>query len=265
MSQVKMLNQYFTPSWAAAALVRHHFNDLSEDDFVVEPMCGPGRFLEPIPAHVPAMGVEIDPVQAQLARERTGRTVLTADFREVTYPEQPTLFLGNPPFKTKLFDEFLAIAEKVMSADGRIGMILPAFFFQTAGRVVRYNQSWGIETEMLPRDIFPGLEKPLIFALFRKDAQRKLVGFSLYQEQAFVKELPKEARESLREGPSTWITVVSDAIASLGGVASLQQIYQYVADRRPTSNPHWKEQIRKICQTKATRVNRAQYQMDFAI
>lgn len=264
MSQIKTLNQYFTPSWAAAALVRQHFSDLSENDFVVEPMCGPGRFLEPIPAHVPAMGIEIDPEQAARARERTGRRIITADFRDVSFAERPTVFLGNPPFKTRLFDEFLSIAEKVMSVDGRIGMILPAFFFQTSGRVVRYNEAWGIATELLPRDLFPGLEKPLIFATFRKDLERKLIGFSLYHEQAFVKALPKDVGESLREGPRTWKEVVSDAIDAAGGVATLQQIYDYVADRRPSTNPHWKEQIRKVCQAKATRVDRAQYSMNFA-
>lgn len=264
MSQIKTLNQYFTPSWAARALIQKHFSDLTANDYVVEPMCGPGRFLEPVPAHVPAMGIEIDPEQAALARERTGRRILTADFREVSFSEQPTVFLGNPPFKTRLFDEFLSIAEQVMARDGRIGMILPAFFFQTSGRVVRYNEAWGIATELLPRDLFPGLEKPLIFATFRKDAQRKLVGFSLYHEQAFVKALPKDVAKSLREGPRTWREVVSDAIDAAGGIASLQQIYDYVASRRPTSNPNWKEQVRKICQSRATRVDRAQYSMNFA-
>lgn len=264
MSQVKALDQYFTPAWVAEALVRKHFSDLTSNDLVIEPMCGPGRFLEPVPAHVPAVGIEIDPQLAQMARERTGRQIITADIRDAVFPGQPTVFIGNPPFKTGLFDEFLAKAEKAMAKDGRIGMILPTYFFQTASRVARYNEAWSLYQELIPRNIYTGLEKPLCFAIFRKDEQRLMVGFSLFHEQAFVSKLPKDIQEALCEGRSTWVSIVADAIESMGGEAKLAEIYDYVADRRPTSNPNWKEQVRKICQTRATRTGRGQYSLDFA-
>lgn len=255
----RLLDQYFTASWVAKALTRHHFADLTSADFVVDPMCGPGRFLEAIPAHVPALGIEIDPIQADEARRRTGRRVIAADIRDVDFPEQPTLFLGNPPFKTGLFDEFLEIAHRALVSDGRIGMLLPCYFFQTASRVVRYSEKWSLYQEMVPRNIYPGLEKPLCFAIFTKDSKRTLVGFSLYHEQDFVCGLPEDVQAALVNGPCTWGELTLAAISFCGGEAELAQIYDYVSSRRPTTNPFWKEQIRKVCQKRARRTGRGKY------
>ncbi|MEQ6918755.1 hypothetical protein [Halomonas aquatica] len=46
---------------------------------------------------------------------------------------------------------------------------------------------------------------------------------------------------------------------TLGGVAHLRDIYDYAADRRPTQNSHWREQIRKVCRKTAKRVGRGRY------
>jgi site-specific DNA-methyltransferase (adenine-specific) len=258
-TKTRQLDQYFTAAWVAEALVRKHFSDLTANDLVCEPMCGPGRFLEAIPTHVPAFGIEIDPVQAQIARERSGRQIITGDIRDVVIPGQPTLFIGNPPFKTALFDLFLAKADQAMAMDGRVGMILPTYFFQTASRVSRYNERWSLYQEMIPRNIYPGLEKPLCFAIFRKDVQRLLVGFSLFHEQAFISQLPEDVQEALVHGRSTWPELVLEALDTFGGEADLPQIYEYVSDRRPTDNPNWKEQVRKICQIRTRRVGRGRY------
>lgn len=258
-AKVRQLDQYFTPAWVAEALVRRHFSHLSSNDFVVEPMCGPGRFLEAIPAHVPAMGIEIDPVEAERARKNTGRLIITSDIRDAVLPERPTLFLGNPPFKTGLFDTFLDKAINWLAAEGQIGMILPTYFFQTASRVARYNEQWSLYQEMIPRNIYPGLEKPLCFAIFTKDERRLLVGFSLFHEQAFVGKLPEDVQEALINGRSSWAELVLEALDSYGGEADLPAIYEYVADRRPTGNPNWKEQVRKICQIRTQRTGRGRY------
>lgn len=255
----RQLDQYFTAAWVAEALVRKHFSDLTANDLVCEPMCGPGRFLEPIPSHVPAFGIEIDPVQAQVARERTGRQIITGDIRDIEIPGKPTLFLGNPPFKTALFDVFLDKANRAMAQHGRIGMILPTYFFQTASRVSRYNEQWSLYQEMIPRNIYPGLQKPLCFAIFTKDQRRLLVGFSLFHEQAFIDQLPEDVQEALAQGPSTWPELVFQAIEQHGGEAALPQIYEYVSERRPTTNPNWREQVRKICQIRTHRVGRGRY------
>lgn len=255
-----VLGQFPTPAWAAEALVRQHLPGLDADDFVLEPTCGPGRFLAAaLPRHVDALGVEIDPVLAEQARTLTGRPVITADFLTVDIPTRPTVALGNPPFETRLIEQILDKLHAVLVTNGRVCFVLPAFFFQTARRVVRYSEQWSIRQEILPRNLYPGLKHPLVFAEFTKDQRKLLVGFTLFRELAFLQELPKPIREALDTGPVTWPTVVREAIGEHGGEASLAQIYDYVADRRPTRNPAWREQVRKICQLHATRVGRGRY------
>lgn len=253
------LGQYPTPAWVAQALVRQHFDDLDEGDVVCDPTCGPGRFLQAVPAHVRAIGVELDADLAHRAQQLTGRQVIVGDFREVNLPERPTAFIGNPPFQLKLIDEILCRAHDLLPDEGRVGLILPWYALQTAGRVVRYNEHWSISQEMIPRNIYPGLSKPLLFALFRKDARRVMVGFSLYHEAAHVLGLPKALQEALTHGPATWGELVLDSIRHLGGEAALRDIYEYVASRRPSANPHWKEQVRKVCQTRAKRTAVGRY------
>ncbi|MGG2576079.1 class I SAM-dependent methyltransferase [Pseudomonas aeruginosa] len=253
------LSQYPTPAWAAAAIARKNFPNLSANDFVLEPTCGPGRFLQALPEFVPAMGVEIDPHLAQMARDLTGRRVITGDFFEVKIEERPTLVLGNPPFETKFIDRLLDRSYELLVDEGRCALILPCFALQTASRVCRYNERWALEQEMIPRNIYTGLQCPLAFVTFTKDKQRLMVGFSLYQELAYLQSLPRDVQEAMKQGPATWRSVVADAIDLFGGVADLKQIYEYVADRRPTANPNWREQVRKVCQKTARKVGTGRY------
>jgi len=159
----RLLDQYPTPAWVAEALVRQHFSDLGFHDVVCDPTCGPGRFLQAVPEHVGAFGVELDPTLATYAQKLTGRKVITGDIREVDWPEKPTAFVGNPPFQTRLIDEILTRAHDVLPNEGRVGLILPCYALQTAARVVRYNEQWSISQEMIPRNIYPGLSKPLLW------------------------------------------------------------------------------------------------------
>lgn len=161
-----------------------------------------------------------------------------------------------------LVDQFLGKAHDLLPTDGRVRFVLPAYAFQTAARVVRYTEDWSLEQTMIPRNIYTGLSKPLIFALFRKDSRRLTVGFSLYHEAAYVLSLSAEQREALDQGPSSWSDLVTGAIRKLGGKAHLSEIYEALADQRPSKNPAWREQIRKICQKKAVRVERGVYQID---
>lgn len=107
MTTQKLLNQYFTPRWAAEAIVERHFADLRPGAAVVEPSCGDGRFLMALPDHIDAVGVEIDPVQAAIARERSGRTVITGDFLKVDLPNDIEAIVGNPPFVANTVAAFL--------------------------------------------------------------------------------------------------------------------------------------------------------------
>lgn len=259
MDKKTLLGQYPTPAWAAEAIVRTHLPALDERDYVVEPSCGPGRFLQAIPEHVPLTGVEIDPELAQMARDITGRHVVTGDFLELKLEDSPTVIVGNPPFATKTIEAFLDKAHRIMDREGRVLFILPAYFFQTARRVARYSEQWSIMQEMLPRNLYKGLKYPLTLATFMKDQKRSLIGFGLFHELAHLQGLPKAVQEAMNEGPMTWGGLVKEAIAVLGGEAALKDIYDYVADRRPTPNEHWREQVRKQCQKVATRVGRGRY------
>jgi hypothetical protein len=257
--KIVTLSQYPAPAWAAAAIVRKKHGNLTARDYVVEPTCGRGRFLQAIPSYVPALGIEIDPVEAQQARDLTGRRVITGDIFEVVFEERPTVVLGNPPFETKFVERLLDRMHEVLIDNGVVGLILPAYLMQTAGRVCRYNEQWSLEQEMLPRNLYPGLQYPLSYVTFTKDQRRLMIGFSLYQELAYLQAQPKAVQEAMIQGPATWRSLVHDALDLFGGEASLAEIYEYVADRRPTENPFWREQVRKVCQKSARNVGRGRY------
>lgn len=69
----------------------------------------------------------------------------------------------------------------------------------------------------------------------------------------------EEDQQAMAEGPATWRAVVGQALALLDGEATLAQIYDFVAERRPTENPHWRQQVRKVCQQTARRTGRGRY------
>jgi site-specific DNA-methyltransferase (adenine-specific) len=256
-------NQYPTPIWMAEALVDRHFADLDSRDMVVEPSCGPGGFLQAINQHVPAIGVEIDPALAEEARRRTGRTVLTGDFTTIALDVEPTAIIGNPPFQVSLIERFMDRAHGLLPEGGRMGFILPAYFFQLSRRVMDYRERWSIRCEMLPKDGFSErMKQPLVFALFSKDAQRTLVGFALYREASEINGLHKHFRELLRQGRpyrSAWRAVVEAALELMGGEATLRQVYDIVSGRKPTDNQHWREKVRQILQQHFVRTGPARY------
>lgn len=246
LARIKSLGQYPTPVWVAEAIVARHFSDLDDNDCVVEPSCGPGAFLGAIPRRVPAFGVEIDVEMARLARAFTGRPVLEGDFRAIPLEMAPTVILGNPPFNMKLVDGFLDRAHKLLPAGGRCGFILPAYAFQTAARVAGYSDQWSLMQEMIPRNIFPGLSLPLVFAVFSKDRRRTMVGFALYREAADMQALAQPYRDVLSAGAgAVWLDAVELALRRLGGEADVQALYAEIEGRRPTRTQFWKEQIRR--------------------
>lgn len=258
----KLFGQYPTPVWVAEALVERYFPALDSRDCVLEPACGDGRFLQAIPAHVPAYGVELDPHLAAAAERRTGRRVFAGDFRTVPLDIYPTAIIGNPPFKLGLIDEFLDRSYQLLPTGGVVGMIIPAYMFQTAARVVDYSKRWSLAQEMIPRNIFHGLSLPLLFAVFSKDARRTLVGFALYPETDAAKRLSPEAQDILankRARGSVWREVVDWALTELGGEGEVSQIYRLVEGRRPTENRFWREKLRQTLNRYFVRVGDARY------
>lgn len=248
----KQLNQYFTPRWVADAIVDQYFADLSKGATVVEPSCGDGRFLMALPDYVNAIGVDIDPVQAQFAREYTSRQVFTGDFMRVELPEDVDAVIGNPPFVADTVADFLERSHGLLRDGGRCGFILPAYILQTSSKVMKFAQKWSIQTELMPRNLFPGLSLPITFTVFTKDRARKLFGFFLYRETADVTQLSAPVRKLLNESRvkgSVWRQAVNEAFDRMGETqAHLSQIYASV-QHRPRENHHCEQQIRKVLQT----------------
>src|SRR3546814_17570852 len=74
---------------------------------------------------------------------------------------------------------------------------------------------------MIPRNIYPGLRDPLVFAIFSKDSRRTLVGLALHRDVAAVQNLPTSSRQMMMEtGGALWPRIVMNALESLGGEAN---------------------------------------------
>lgn len=241
------LSQYLTPLWVAEALVERHFGNLDRYDLVLEPSCGTGSFLHAIAGDVPAVGVEIDPELAAIARRDTGRPVIVDDFRTATLDFQPTVVIGNPPFSLALIDRFLQRSHELLPEGGRVGFILPAYALNAARRVSGYSERWSIAAEMIPRTIYPRLRESLVFALFSKDQRRVMVGLALFHEAASVQALPKRYREIIAgTRGSLWRAVCRHALERLGGAADLAEIYDEIEGNQPTTNRFWRDRVRAV-------------------
>jgi site-specific DNA-methyltransferase (adenine-specific) len=266
MSNVVALGQYMTPDWAAIELVERYFADLTSADSVIEPSCGRGAFLRALSDSVPAIGVEIDPELAHAAERSTGRRIIVGDFRMVDLPVQPTAIVGNPPFRKRTVDAFLDRAHMLLPDDGRVGFVLPAFVLQTASTIDALAERWSIRQDMLPRNLFAGLSHPLCFAVFTKGRTRGLVGFALYHELAAVTRLRARYRALLAEGEaSVWTAVVRAALESLGGRASLADLYREIDGHRPTQNPFWQAKVRQVVQKIAVRVGVGEWSLQHSM
>lgn len=257
--RVQRDSQYMTPAWAAERIVEIYFSDLCERDLVIEPTCGAGAFLAALPPHVPAFGVELDLGLATAAERSSGRPVHNTDIRSFRAPAGVTAVVGNPPFRAALVRDIIAMARSWLPHDGLCGLLLPTYLFQHARPTLELARDWRVEADHIPRDLFPGLTKPLVFATLRKGG-RTLIGFSLYDETVDVAGLAEQFKETLQApSPRPWRVVVHEALAMLGGQASLNELYSAVAPRRPSGNPWWKEKVRQVAQRHFVRVGRGMY------
>lgn len=256
------LCQYFTPAWAASLLLERHFPSLTSQDVVADLCCGDGRFLMAIPSHVQGYGVEIDPVAAQEARNNSGRLVITGNCLTVDLPQRPTVVITNPPFQLSLVEQLLKRCYEAMENGGRVGMILPVYMVQTSRTALRLFGKWSVDQELIPRDMFQGLENPLMFMNFQKSKTVQVSGFFLYTQTASLHSLRKEYKERFAGNgsrASVWKETIWAALKFLGGSGSLKQIYEVIENGRPTSNPFWREQIRKVAGKHFKRVDEGIY------
>ncbi len=247
------LGQWFTPAWAAEAIIEQEFGWLKPGQRVLEPSCGDGAFLCALPAEIDAVGVEIDPLQAARAAANSGRQVLIGDFRSVDADliGPVDAIIGNPPFEASVVADFVARSARLLPDGGQAGFILPAYIFQTSSKVEMLSSQFSIEQKMLPRNLFPGLKLPLVFAKFIKERHPRLYGFLLYREAQSVRELERPVQESVsgaRDPRGAWHKAVVEVLRSLGGEASLGEIYDRMSARRPSENPWWKEKVRQVVQ-----------------
>jgi site-specific DNA-methyltransferase (adenine-specific) len=213
-----------------------------------------------IPHSIPAYGIELQGELAQIARTRTGRPVRHGSFLEVPIDPDTDTFFGNPPFSLNLIEGLLNRIGKECREGTYLGLILPVFAFQTASRVVRWNETWTIEQASLPRNLFPGIRETLAFAQFTKERKPKLIGFVLYGETQHVRSLPTWLQNRLEgasgkvlERKGGWREAVSAVADFLGGEFTLQDLYRVfgIADHRPSlSNRNWKAKLRQIVQGK---------------
>jgi hypothetical protein len=150
--------------------------NLSARDLVLEPSCGRGAFLKAIPRAVEAVGVEIDPELAAEAAAHTGRRVLCGDFRTIELDLRPTVILGNPPYRMSTLDAFLGRAGELLPDNGQCGFLLASYMLQTPSTVLWWNERSSLEQRLVPRTLFSRAIRPLVFVLFTKDRQRKLLG-----------------------------------------------------------------------------------------
>jgi site-specific DNA-methyltransferase (adenine-specific) len=256
------LDQFFTQAWAAELLFDAYFSHLTASDMVWEPTCGNGNWLAAIPAHIPCIGTEIDPVLARVAAQRSGREVLVGDCLSVSLP-RVTAVLGNPPFQLQVFEALLERCERVLGLGQCAGFILPAYFFKNSRTTLRLGRKWSIQQEMLPADLFERLSKPLVFGLFTRDNSPQLIGFRLFRETSEARELLEHALAEPTGPRSLWRNSVIEAIKRAGGTATLYQLYQHIADYRPTQNPFWKEKVRQVVQQKPfVRTGPSTYQLN---
>lgn len=259
------LGQFMTPLWAADALVEEFYPELDSSDIVIEPSCGDGAFLQAIPDHVPAIGVEIDQRLASEAIVNTGRKIITGDFRTVDIPEKPTLIIGNPPFKSSLIDEFLIRSAQLMTDGGRVGFLLPTYAIQTPSTVLRWNETWSLDQRLIPRTLFPRAIRPLVFLMFTKDKHRRMLGgFALYRAAYEINSMREEIKALLIQGEPrkpVWRSVVEFAMKRLGGTCHLKDLYSYIEPIRPSENPWWKAKVRQTLQRYFTPVDRGMWSL----
>lgn len=238
-------HQWFTPVWAAELLISRFFPELDERDMVLDPTAGTGNFLKALPSNIPCYGVEIDPSLVDIAFEECSRPVLQGDFTAIDLPWNPTAIIGNPPFSLDVIDQILEKCHAVLPKDGKAGFILPTYAFQTASRVSNYSRVWSLHQEMIPRNLFKGMQKSLCFAIFKKDGLRMMSGFALYQELHDVNSMNKDNVRTLSTQTTPWKEIVMKTLLKLGGKATLSDLYNAIEPIRPTGNNWWKEKIRQ--------------------
>ena len=255
--------QWFTPQWFAEWWVERALPNLSATDVVLEACAGVGNLLAAIPAHVQALGVEIDPRLAAIAAARTQRRIIVGDIRTVPIDVQPSVVITNPPFRSSFVRQLLDRMYTLLPEDGSVHLLIPVGFFSAVRPTIRLAERWSMRQELIPRDLFHRLSLPICLASFSRTSERVMVGFAGYHELFAVRSLPRETQSILNDAPEgAWRTVVARALAALGGEATLEQIYATIeGHRRTKGRPFWRDRVRAICGERFTRVGVGRFRL----
>jgi adenine-specific DNA-methyltransferase len=254
------LDQWFTPFWGAEELVERALRGMGTVN-LCEPACGTGSFLAAFPTSCPAFGVEIDERLIPAARANSGREVIQGDFLSLDLTgREVEVVLGNPPFGMHTVEAFIDRAYGLIPEGGKIGMILPAYAFQTPRRVTRWMRLFSIDVSLIPRTLFPGLSKALVWAEYLKVGERRFHGLMLFPEQRDIELMPDPISDALI-GPGSWCGAVRTALGMLGGEASLSAIYDaMLPERRVSAN--WRPKVRQSLQRYCRPVERGRWALN---
>src|SRR3546814_2592725 len=84
--------------------------------------------------------------------------------------------------------------------DGLVAMVLPAYAFQTPSLVSKWMDRFAIDVNMIPRTLFPGLSKPLVWAKYTKTSQRRFSGIMLFAETRDIEQMRPAIRADRQGG-----------------------------------------------------------------
>lgn len=211
----KLRGGYYTPANVAEFIVKWAMR--YTDDRILEPSCGDGSFLAAIRKHSiqtgfqnadRVIGVELDSVEAQKASLH-GYEVANEDFftfykNNIEGQNAFDIVVGNPPFiRYQNFDEkfrtvafelmkkhgfhpnrltniwlpFLLLSCEALSANGRIGMVIPAELFQVdyAAEARSYLSSHFEQLTLVTFKhlVFDGIQQEVVLLLGEKTSVQK--------------------------------------------------------------------------------------------
>jgi site-specific DNA-methyltransferase (adenine-specific) len=140
--------------------------------------------------------------------------------------------------------------------------MLPVYYLQTASKVVDLSRRWSLAQELLPRNLFENMTKPIMWATFTKARQTTVAGFFLYAETAALADMHPEIRALFLGNdsrPTCWRDAVAQALEVCGGRATLPQLYAAIEGNRPSENPWWREKVRQVAGKHFTRIQPGEY------